>query len=83
MARFDFAPWIGACLVTPAALEAICKLANEHDNPKRRKYVAGLGYLTCKRDKNDVSVHMPRQYKLPNRTGLKTFKTVLRGFKAD
>jgi hypothetical protein len=26
----------------PVVLQAVCDLANEHDNPKRRKYTAGL-----------------------------------------
>ena len=65
-----------------AVLAAICKLANEHDNPKRRKYEAGLLTLICKRGKNKAVVAMPKNFAIPNRPGLDAFKTALAGIGA-
>lgn len=50
----------------PAALAAICKLANEYDNPKRRKYEAGLLSLSCKRDRDKSVITMPKGFELPS-----------------
>jgi hypothetical protein len=62
----------------PAVLEIVCNLGNEHDNPKKRKYIAGLLTLTCKRDRDKAVVQMPSSYKLPNRSGLEALKEALR-----
>jgi hypothetical protein len=62
----------------PAVLQAICDLANENDNPKKRKYVAGLATITCKRDKDKSCVQIPKNYKMPNRAGLEALKESLR-----
>jgi hypothetical protein len=62
----------------PAVLQAVCDLANEHDNPKKRKYVAGLLEITCKKDRDKTSVQIPRNYKLPNRAGLDKLKEAIR-----
>ncbi len=51
----------------PAVLEVICKLANEYDNPKKRRYVSGLLCLTCKKDREKVTIQMPRNYRFPDR----------------
>jgi hypothetical protein len=66
----------------PAALAAICKLANEHDNPKRRTYESGLLSLTCKRDKkNKTVITMPKGFELPSRRPIETFRTALVGMR--
>jgi len=62
----------------PAVLQATCDLANEHDNPKKRKYIAGLLTITCKRDRDKSTVQMPRNYKIPSRAGLDGLKESLR-----
>jgi hypothetical protein len=63
----------------PAALDAICKLANEHDNPKRRKYEAGLLTITCKRDRDKTTITMPKNFILPSRKPLEVFRAALSG----
>jgi hypothetical protein len=65
----------------PAALAAMCKLANEHDNPKRRKYEAGLLSLTCKRDRDKSVISMPKEFALPSRRPLEAFRSALAGVK--
>lgn len=65
----------------PAALAAICKLANEHDNPKRRKYEAGLLSLSCKRDRDKSVITMPKGFELPSRGPLEAFRAALAGVK--
>jgi hypothetical protein len=62
----------------PTVLTAICKLANEYDNPKKRKYIAGLLSITCKRDRDKTVVQMPNNYRLPNRSGLEALKKSLK-----
>ena len=64
----------------PAVLQAVCALANEYDNPKKREYVAGLGMLACKRakGKEKATVQIPRHYKIPNRAGLEKLAESLR-----
>ena len=51
----------------PAVLNAICALANEYDNPKKRKYVAGMLSVTCRRRKDEVTVRIPKNFRLPER----------------
>jgi hypothetical protein len=64
----------------PAVLGYICNLANEHDNPKKRKYEAGLMSISCKRDKGNAStVQIPRKFKLPDRGPLERFREALLG----
>jgi hypothetical protein len=63
----------------PTVLAAICKLANEYDNPKRRKYEAGLLTLTCKRERQKTTITMPKNFVLPSRRGLGAFKSALAG----
>ncbi|MET4484241.1 hypothetical protein [Bradyrhizobium sp. F1.13.3] len=65
----------------PAALAAICKLANEHDNPKRRRYEAGLLSITCKRDRDKSVIAMPKGFELPSRRPLDAFRAALAGVK--
>jgi hypothetical protein len=62
----------------PAVLQMMCELANEFDNPKKRKYIAGLGSITCKRDRDKITVQMPANYRLPNSNGLEALKEALR-----
>jgi hypothetical protein len=57
----------------PTVLAAICKLANENDNPKRRKYKAGLLTLICKRERQKTTITMPKNFVLPSRRGLDAF----------
>ncbi|WP_316179278.1 hypothetical protein [Bradyrhizobium sp. SZCCHNRI1009] len=63
----------------PAVLAAICKLANEHDNPKRRKYEAGLLSITCKRDRDKTVITMPKGFELPSPRPLEAFRSALAG----
>jgi hypothetical protein len=65
----------------PAALAAICKLANEHDNAKRRKYEAGLLSLSCKREREKTTITMPKGFELPSRRPLEAFRSALAGVK--
>jgi hypothetical protein len=66
----------------PTALAAICKLANEHDNPKRRTYEAGLLTLTCKRDKKSKTViAMPKGFERPSRRPIESFRSALTGMR--
>lgn len=65
----------------PASLAAICKLANEHDNPKRRKYEAGLLSLSCKRERDKSVISMPKGFELPSRRPLEAFRSALAGIK--
>lgn len=65
----------------PAVLAAICKLANEHDNPKRRKYDAGLLSLSCKREREKSTIAMPKGFELPSRRPLEAFRLALAGVK--
>jgi hypothetical protein len=65
----------------PAVLAAVCKLANEHDNPKRRKYEAGLLSITCKRDRDKSVITMPKGFELPSRRPLEAFRAALAGVK--
>ena len=48
----------------PMALQSVCKLANEHDNPKWRKYEAGLLSITCKGGREKSVVAMPKGFEL-------------------
>ncbi len=67
----------------PSTLDAICKFATEHDHPKKRSYVPGLGSITCKRERTKLTLHMPNNYRLPERRGIENFRAVLRGFKLE
>jgi hypothetical protein len=48
----------------PIVLETICKYANEKDNPKRRRYQAGLLSLAV-RGIDKCEVNMPSGFKVP------------------
>ena len=61
----------------PPVLELMCNLANQHDNPKRRKYIPGLGSITCKKDRDKITVQMPTNYRLPSRAGLEEVKKAI------
>jgi hypothetical protein len=62
----------------PAVLDIVCKLGNEFDNPKKRKYMAGVLSLTCKRGRDKSTVQVPNNYRLPSRAGLEALKEALR-----
>ena len=65
-----------------AQVAAICKLANEHDNPRRRTYESSLLSITCKRDKkNKTTIVMPRSFVLPDRRPVEAFRTALAGMR--
>lgn len=63
----------------PAVLSAVCKLANEHDNPKKRTYSFSIGKLSCKRDGKEVIIPIPKNYSLPNMAGFMRFRDALNG----
>ena len=58
-------------------LDAICTLGNECDNPKKRKYVAGILSITCRRRKDEVTVRMPKNFKLQDGTAIEAFRKAL------
>jgi hypothetical protein len=62
----------------PAVLTVLCRLGNEHDNPRKRKYIADLLSITCKRGREKTTVQLPRNYRVPNSDGLVALKEVLR-----
>jgi hypothetical protein len=68
----------------PAVLGVVCDLANQHDNPKKRKYVPGVLSISCKRDKGNVAtVHMPKNFKVPDRKATERFGAALLGISDD
>jgi hypothetical protein len=62
----------------PAALAAICEHANQYDNPKRRRYQAGLLTLAC-RGIDKASVEMPNDFAMPSRLPIDNLQTALSG----
>jgi len=63
----------------PGCLSAVCNSANLRDNPKRRRYEAGLLAITCHRDKGSSTIRMPKDYKLPDRAPIVAFRAALAG----
>lgn len=63
----------------PSVLAAVCKLANEHDNPKRRKYASGLLGITCERDRDKTTIVMPTNYAFPSQEPIRNLKLALSG----
>jgi hypothetical protein len=62
----------------PRVLMFVAELANEYDNPKKRKYEAGLNALTCKRHSGSkTTIQIPLNFKLPDRKPLATFRGIL------
>ena len=64
----------------PQVLDIVCKLANEYDNPKKRKYEAGLLSITCRRGKEKITVQPARNFGLPNRKPIEAFRAALMGW---
>jgi hypothetical protein len=64
----------------PTVLSTMCDLANQYDNPKKRKYEPGLMRVTCKRDKTLVTVQMPKNFRVPDRAAIQNFRSALNGF---
>lgn len=63
----------------PAALQALCDLANEHDNPSKRKYEPGLMSLTCmKSGKDKFIIQVPKNYRVPDASGLENLTEAMR-----
>lgn len=68
----------------PAALDAICKWANVHDNPKRRTYGCGLASISVKNDKGHKTlIPMPKAYAPPSQREIKAFKQAISGGKSS
>lgn len=63
----------------PEVLEAVCRFANEHDNPKKRKYIPGLGSITLKRERDKLPLYVPKNYQVPGKANIETFRGVLTG----
>ncbi|MCK1671229.1 hypothetical protein [Bradyrhizobium sp. 150] len=64
----------------PVTLDAICKWANEHDNPKRRTYSYGLLSITLKNDKGDKThILIPKGYVLPSKQPIIALRNALAG----
>ncbi len=70
-------------LFQPEVLALICEYANAFDNPRKRKYVAGMLTLTCKKDRDQVTLSLPNNYVLPSRARINEFRSTLAGFKFD
>lgn len=66
----------------PDVLDAVCKLANEHDNPKKRAYSFSLGSITCKRKKDKTILTLPKNYNLPGNAYIEAFRAALNGLSA-
>jgi hypothetical protein len=64
-------------LFQPSVLTAICNIATEHDNPKKRTYEPGMMSVMCKRDKNRTIVYMPKSFKIPSRLVIEAFGDAL------
>ena len=61
----------------PAVTTALCDRANELDNPSKRKYVAGLTAIVCKREKSECVVALPQSFKIPDVAALAKIKEAL------
>ncbi len=62
----------------PATLGAICKLANEFDNPKRRTYTNSLLMISVKNDKGHKTlIPMPKGYATPSRRPIEELLSAL------
>lgn len=59
----------------PSVLVPVCEWATLHD--KKRQYEAGLMSLTCRRDKGKFTVTMPRNYNVPGRSRIETFRAAV------
>lgn len=60
----------------PAALELIAKHANEHDNPKRRRYQAGLLSLSV-RGVDKCEVRIPDGFSVPSRAAIEALQKLV------
>lgn len=65
-------------LFQPAALAVICEHANKFDNPKRRRYQAGLLSLAC-RGIDKASIEMPKDFVMPRRLAVDNLQAVVTG----
>ena len=63
----------------PDLLSAVCDLANEYDNPKKRKYLFGMMEISCRRDREKATVEMPRNYRVPDRAPIAQLRKALAG----
>lgn len=61
----------------PSSLQAICDFANKHDNPKRRRYSAGLMSLSCKGASEKQTISMPTGFKLPSAAGYEQLRKAI------
>jgi hypothetical protein len=66
----------------PTVLAALCKLANENDNPRKRTYESGLLTITCKRDRQNTTISMPKDFALPSKRPIENFRSALSGMVA-
>jgi hypothetical protein len=60
----------------PAALEAVCKFATEQDNPKRRRYQAGLLSISV-RGIDKCTIECPKDYAMPSRRPIEILRAAL------
>jgi hypothetical protein len=70
-------------LFQPEVLALICEYANAYDNPKKRKYIPGLLALTCKKERDEVTLKLPKNYVLPSKKRIDEFRSTLAGFKLE
>lgn len=65
-------------LFQPAVVQLVCELANEWDNPKKRRYQAGLLAITCKRDRDSTTIQLPGGFALPDSAPITELRAALR-----
>lgn len=66
-------------LFQPEVLDVICQFANQNDNPKKRKYEYGLMSITCRSDRERVTIELPPDYAIPSWHALEPFRAALSG----
>jgi hypothetical protein len=67
----------------PTTLTHVCKWATENDNPNKRRYKAEPKTLACQRDREIVSVQLPKNYYVPSLDPLQRFRNALAGLKLE
>ena len=70
-------------LFQPEVLALICEYANAFDNPRKRKYVPGMLALTCRKERDEVTLSLPKNYVLPSKARINEFRSTLAGFKFE
>jgi hypothetical protein len=64
-------------LFQPSVLLVVAEWATTYDDSGKRTYVAGLMNITCKHKGKDVTVEVPRKYRVPSREPIATLRAAL------